>query len=139
MARQTETWTRVRYQETDQMGVVYHANYLVWFEIGRTEHMRSNGVEYRKLEQEGYYLPVIEVHCRFLKSARYDQHCRIVTRVASYNGFRLRFAYEIESEEGTRLAEGWTEHVFTTRDGRPVRPASVHSELDRRLKELAEG
>ncbi|MDI3257625.1 MAG: thioesterase family protein [Kyrpidia sp.] len=138
MADATECWVRVRYQETDQMGVVYHANYLVWFEIGRTEHMRRCGVEYRGLEARGYYLPVVEVRCRFIRPARYDRRCRIVTRVGGYNGLRLRFDYEIFDEDGARLVEGWTEHVFTTRDGRPLRPARFSEELDLRLHELAD-
>ncbi|MDI3328578.1 MAG: thioesterase family protein [Alicyclobacillaceae bacterium] len=138
MAEQTESWVRVRYQETDQMGVVYHANYLVWFEIGRTDHMRRCGIEYRRLEERGYYLPVVEVHCRYLRPARYDQCCRIRTRVEWYNGLRLRFAYVVSGEDGTPLAEGWSEHVFVTRDGGPVRPSRFDPELDRRIRELAE-
>ncbi len=111
------TEVRVRYAETDQMGVVYYANYLVWFEIGRVELLRALGFSYKQLEQEhGCILPVIEATCRYRASARYDDQILIESRPALLRGSILKFAYRIlrkadEGEEPVLLAEGETVHV----------------------------
>jgi acyl-CoA thioester hydrolase len=111
------TTVRVRYAETDQMGVVYYANYLVWFEIGRVEVLRTLGFSYRQLEEEhGCILPVAEAKCRYRAPARYDDQIVIEARPALLRGAVLRFAYRIlrageEGEESTLLAEGETTHV----------------------------
>jgi acyl-CoA thioester hydrolase len=111
------TQVRVRYAETDQMGVVYYANYLVWFEIGRVELLRSLGFSYKQLEAEhGCILPVIEATCRYRASARYDDEILIESRPALLRGPVLKFAYRIlrkaaEGAEPTLLAEGETTHV----------------------------
>jgi acyl-CoA thioester hydrolase len=111
------TEVRVRYAETDQMGVVYYANYLVWFEIGRVELMRTLGPSYRQLEIEhGCILPVVEAKCRYRASARYDDEILIETRPALLRGPVLKFAYRLlrkapEGQEPTLLAEGETTHV----------------------------
>jgi acyl-CoA thioester hydrolase len=111
------TEIRVRYAETDQMNVVYYANYLVWFEVGRVELLRSLGFSYRQLEQEhGCILPVIEAACRYRSPARYDDQILIETSPALLRGPVLKFAYRIlrKAEEGadpTLLAEGETVHV----------------------------
>jgi acyl-CoA thioester hydrolase len=111
------TEIRVRYAETDQMNVVYYANYLVWFEVGRVELLRTLGFSYRQLEQEhGCILPVIEATCRYRSPARYDDQILIETRPALLRGPVLKFAYRIlrKAEEGadpTLLAEGETVHV----------------------------
>jgi len=111
------TQVRVRYAETDQMGVVYYANYLVWFEIGRVEVLRTMGFSYRQLEQEhGCILPVIEATCRYRAPARYDDEILIETRPALLRGPVLKFAYRIlrKEQDGAApalLAEGETVHV----------------------------
>jgi len=112
------TEVRVRYAETDQMGVVYYANYYVWFEIGRVELLRALGFSYRNLEQEfDCILPVVESKCRYRSPARYDDLIMIETRPAVLRGPVLKFAYRIlrkaqnEGEEHTLLAEGETTHV----------------------------
>ena len=111
------TQVRVRYAETDQMGVVYYANYLVWFELGRVELLRSLGLAYSKLESDhGCMLPVIEARCRYRSPARYDDEILIETRPAMLRGTVLKFAYRIlrkghKGEEDTLLAEGETVHV----------------------------
>jgi acyl-CoA thioester hydrolase len=108
---------RVRYAETDQMGVVYYANYLVWFEIGRVEVLRTLGFSYRALEEEhDCILPVAEARCRYRAPARYDDAILIEARPALLRGSVLKFAYRIlrvatEGEEPTLLAEGETTHV----------------------------
>lgn len=94
-AAQHETTVRVRYAETDRMGVVYHANYLQYFEIGRTEAMRSLGATYRSLEEGGIALAVVECGLKFRAGAKYDDELRIVTRPSSAGRVRVRFDYEI--------------------------------------------
>lgn len=112
------TPARVRYAETDQMGIVYYANYLVWFEIGRVEVLRTLGLAYRDLEVEhGCILPVVEATCRYRAPARYDDEILIETRPALLRGSVLKFAYKIwrnaepEGKERELLAEGETVHV----------------------------
>ncbi len=111
------TPARVRYAETDQMGIVYYANYLVWFEIGRVEVLRTLGLSYSELETEhGCILPVVEATCRYRAPARYDDEILIETRPALLRGSVLKFAYRIlrkeaDGAEPTLLAEGETVHV----------------------------
>ena len=111
------TTVRVRYAETDQMGIVYYANYYVWFEIGRVELLRALGLSYRALEiDHGCILPVIESTCRYRTPARYDDDILIETRPALLRGSVLKFAYRIlrkgaDGAEPTLLAEGETVHV----------------------------
>ncbi|MGD0729928.1 MAG: thioesterase family protein [Terracidiphilus sp.] len=111
------TEVRVRYAETDQMGIVYYANYLVWFEIGRVELLRSLGLAYSQLEIDHQcILPVVEATCRYRAPARYDDRILIETRPALLRNSVLKFAYRIlrkapEGEEPTLLAEGETVHV----------------------------
>ncbi|MDR3750135.1 MAG: thioesterase family protein [Terracidiphilus sp.] len=111
------TEVRVRYAETDQMGIVYYANYLVWFEIGRVELLRSLGLAYSQLETEHEcILPVAEASCRYRAPARYDDEIQIETRPALLRGPVLKFAYKIwrkasEGEERKLLADGETVHV----------------------------
>ncbi|WP_420239282.1 acyl-CoA thioesterase [Telmatobacter bradus] len=110
------TEIRVRYAETDQMNVVYYANYLVWFEIGRTELLRAAGLTYDSLEKEhGCILPVADAHCRYRSSAHYDDTILIETTAALIRGSIVKFAYRIlrknVDEPATVLAEGETTHV----------------------------
>ena len=112
------TEVRVRYAETDQMGIVYYANYLVWFELGRVELLRSLGLAYSRLETDhGCILPVIEASCRYKSPARYDDEILIETRPAMLRGTVLKFAYRIyrkpdqKEKEHELLAEGETVHV----------------------------
>jgi acyl-CoA thioester hydrolase len=121
---------RVRYAETDQMGVVYYANYLVWFEVGRTDLLRESGWSYREMEQEGYSLPVIEAHCDYRQSAVYDDDLDVHTSAVIVSPVRIRFAYDVvRSADGVTLATGHTVHASLGADGRPRR-------LPARVKEL---
>ncbi|UOF92662.1 acyl-CoA thioesterase [Fodinisporobacter ferrooxydans] len=116
------TTIRVRYQETDQMGIVYHTNYIVWFEIGRTEWLRQSGATYKELENLGVLLPVTNVDCKYHASARYDDECIISTTVESFTPARMKFFYQIlRKSDGKLLAEGHTEHCFLTKEGKIVR------------------
>jgi len=105
----TDITVRVNYSETDQMGVVYHANYLVWFDRARTELMRETGLTYKELEKQGVYLAVSEVHIRYLAPARYDDPVRIRCWVRELASRRVTFGYAVEhAEQGTLLATGET-------------------------------
>ena len=113
-----QTQVRVRYAETDQMGVVYHANYLVWFEIGRVELMRQRGLDYGKLEaEEGCGIAVVEATVRYKRPARYDDVLIIETTVLKVRGPIIRFGYKVlRAEDGLLLCEGETVHVVVGRD-----------------------
>lgn len=117
-----ETGIRVRYAETDQMGVVYYANFFVWFEIGRVEHLRSRGFSYRDLEAEdGRYIPVVEARCRYKSPARYDDLLILRTRLARQRGPLLDFAYEVvRPADGKLLATGETRHVVVDKNFEPA-------------------
>jgi acyl-CoA thioester hydrolase len=116
------TSIRVRYAETDQMGVVYHANYYVWMEIGRIELVRSRGLNYKEIEQqEGLCLAVVESQCRYLASARYDQEILIDTWISSRHSRGLEFGYEMRVAGADRvIAKGATRHMWLDRDWRPT-------------------
>jgi acyl-CoA thioester hydrolase len=117
-----EARLRVRYAETDQMGVVYHANYLVWMEVGRVEYCRASGYRYRDLEAEGILLAVVEVSCRYLAPALYDDEIIVRTTIEEATPRLVRFGYQILSGEDRRLlAEGFTKHVFCGRDRRAAK------------------
>ncbi len=116
-----ETGIRVRYQETDQMGVVYHANYLTWFEIGRTEFIRSVGYPYASFEERGLLLPVVNLHIQYQSPARYDDEIVIATQVKRFTGVRLTFYYEIKHKHTANLlVTGETEHVWVNEQFRPT-------------------
>lgn len=117
----SETLTRVRYKDTDQMGMVYYGNYFTFFEIGRVEYMRERGIAYKQMEQEDdSYIVVAQANCRYLRPARYDDLLRIRTRVSESRRRSIRFAYEIvRHESGEVLATGETLHIICNGEGRP--------------------
>jgi acyl-CoA thioester hydrolase len=121
---------RVRYADTDQMGMAYHGNYFTWFEVGRTEMLRAQGMSYREVEQAGVRLPVVEASCRYLRSARYDDLLVIETTLAALGRASLRFEYRVLNEaDGAPVAHGWTAHCFLDAAGRPIRPPPFFREL----------
>jgi len=151
------TKLRVRYQESDQMGVVYHMNYVNWFEIGRTETIRQMGYSYRKIEEQGFLLPVTGLDVKYHKPARYDDEIMIFTRIAAFSGLRLNYEYDVrrmtsdssgqadgelrvwsseESLPGERLVTGATQHVWVNRDWKPVRLDKAASELYSALEKV---
>jgi acyl-CoA thioester hydrolase len=124
------TTYRVIYGDTDTMGVVYHANYLRWFEIGRTELFRHLGMPYREIEDRGLMLPVSEVKCKYLTPARYDDVVAIETTLNT--GFRagMQFDYTIASQDDAVIhTTGYTRHAFINVQGKVVRPPSFIREL----------
>jgi acyl-CoA thioester hydrolase len=116
--RASTTRVRVRYAETDQMGVVYHANYLVWFEVGRVEFIRQLGLDYKRMEQEdGCGIAVVQVEARDRVPARYDDELVVETRLLAARGAVVRFGYRIlRADDGTLLCEGESGHVVVGRD-----------------------
>jgi acyl-CoA thioester hydrolase len=120
--RSSVSTVRVRYAETDKMGVVYYANYLVWFEVARTDWLRETGWTYRAMEQDGLGLPVIEAHCDYKASARYDDEIRIETRARLLSPVRIAFDYVVTRAADTALvASGYTVHASVDQSGKPVR------------------
>ncbi|MCS7025067.1 MAG: acyl-CoA thioesterase [Bryobacteraceae bacterium] len=109
-----ESRLRARYAETDQMGIVYYSNYLVWMEIGRTEYCRSLGIPYREMErQDRILLAVAEAHCRYLAPAFYDDEIIVRTWIEQASSRLLTFGYEIQcATDGRKLASGYTKHIY---------------------------
>ena len=125
---------RVRYADTDAMGVVYYANYLAYFEVGRVELLRVAGTDYRSIEESGVVAAVTRADCRYLRPARFDDVLAVHTRVADVGRVTMRFEYEIRREsDGTLLAEGFTEHACLDRVTlRPTRlPPAVREAMER--------
>jgi acyl-CoA thioester hydrolase len=123
---------RVRYAETDQMGVAYHGNYFAWFEVGRTDLLRAQGVTYRELETRDVRLPVIETGARFLRPVLYDDLIEIRVRVTELTGARITFEYELH-RDGTDgpVATAFTAHAAVNSQGRPRRlPPDVRALLE---------
>jgi acyl-CoA thioester hydrolase len=120
---------RVRYAETDQMGVVYYANYFVWFEVGRTDLLRSAGWSYRDMEVDGFALPVIDAQCSYRESAKYDDEIEVRTSGAMMSPIRVQFTYEVvRTADAATLATGSTVHATLDRNGKPCRlPARVRT------------
>jgi acyl-CoA thioester hydrolase len=118
----------VRYAETDMMGIVYHANYLPWFEVGRTTLLKEIGVHYKKLEEEGFRLPVLEISAKYVRPAVYDDTLEVITTVSEKPLLRIRLDYEVR-RAGELLATGTSVHAFVDKQGRPVRPPSWAADL----------
>jgi acyl-CoA thioester hydrolase len=131
MSRHSETRLRVRYAETDQMGIVYYSNYLIWMEVGRTDFCLMSGFRYRDMEaDDGIMIAVAEASCRYRKPARYDDFIRIETSLTGLKRRNLTFTYRVLDEEsGDLLAEGSTTHVAIGRDGRPHSIPDAHFKL----------
>jgi acyl-CoA thioester hydrolase len=117
----SEAHVTVRYAETDMMGIVYHANYLPWFEVARTQLLREQGFPYRQLETDGYRIPVLEVSAKYLRPALYDDTLTIVAHIREKPLLRIRIDYEVRRGEEL-LATGQSAHAFCDLQGRPTRP-----------------
>ncbi|MFF2888839.1 acyl-CoA thioesterase [Paenibacillus sp. NPDC057967] len=142
-------WTlypiRVRYQETDQMGVVFHGNYVTWFEVGRTEWIRSAGYDYKTIESKGLLLPVVDLQCTYVAPAKYDDLVVVCTRIASSSPLRVEFQSQVrrvteadfkaakaaygDELPGELLVEGGTKHVWVNEQWQPARLSRVLPEL----------
>jgi acyl-CoA thioester hydrolase len=128
--RFVESRTRVRYAETDQMGIAHHANYVVWFEVGRTDLCRETGISYREIEDRGFILVVTEIACRYRVPFRYDEEVLIRTAVGQSASRSIRFAYELWNGPASTLhATGHSQHVWLDRATR--RPVKADAEVVR--------
>ncbi|MUV39856.1 putative acyl-CoA thioesterase YneP [Lentibacillus sp. JNUCC-1] len=137
MSQKTQTPIEVRYQETDQMGVVYHANYLIWFEIGRTHFIKNLGFDYADMERNGIVSPVVDVHVSYIKPIRYGEKAYIETWLQSYNGIRTTYGYTVFTEDGTAAVTGETEHVIVKKDTfRPLSLRKAYPEWHKAYKEI---
>lgn len=123
--REHQLQVRVRYSETDQMGVVYHGNYLPYFEIGRVEWLRNHGVSYKSMEENGVALPIVNININYKKSARYDDLLTVITSFKNQTSVKIEFACKIENEKGELLTTADFVLVFVDiKTGRPVFPPS---------------
>lgn len=130
-----ETTIRVRYQETDQMGVVYHSNYFVWFEIGRTEFFRELDLEYKVMEENNILVPVVDVGCKYKVSAKYDDELIIKTKAVLLKSVKIKFEYEIfRSSDKKLLATGYTIHAFTSNDLKIINFKNNHEDLFNKIQ-----
>ena len=117
---------RVRYAETDKMGYVYYGNYAAYYEVARTEMLRSTGFSYKELEDMGVMMPVIDLHCQFIKAAKYDDLVTIMVYIREKPGIRIKFEYELFNEAGELLNRGSTQLVFVDMEkNRPCKPPQV--------------
>ncbi|BEP29742.1 acyl-CoA thioesterase [Helicovermis profundi] len=121
---------RTRYEETDKMGVIYHSNYYVYFEVGRAEFFRKLGYSYDRLEKDGIIMPVLETHCLYKKAAYYDDELLIRTRVSMFKGIKIELSYTvIRKNTDEVLAEGKTLHAFVDKTLKPVRIKTLNKEF----------
>lgn len=124
----TESRVRVRYAETDQMGIAHHASYVVWFEIGRTDLCRHVGLSYREIEERGFLLVVTEIACRYRTSFRYDDEVLIRTHIEEWGSRAVRFGYELYDATGSEQhARGYSAHFWLDRTTR--RPVAVPEDI----------
>ncbi|PID15112.1 hypothetical protein CSV63_10020 [Sporosarcina sp. P34] len=136
----SEKEIEVRYAETDQMGVVYHANYLIWMEIGRTTLIKDLGYEYAQLERDGYLAPVTELSVKYKKSITYGETITVKTWVESHGKLRTVYGYEILHADGSIAATGVSEHVVVKKENfRPVSLAKIHPEWDATYTKIQRG
>jgi acyl-CoA thioester hydrolase len=130
---------RVRYKDTDQMGVVYNGNYFTWFEVGRVELLRDIGISYKDLEKRGVFTAVAEAYCKYIKPARFDDEIIIKTRIRKLTETRIEFEYSLyRKEDELLLAKGYTLHVFVDKNIKPVNLKKVDEDLWKLLKEKVE-
>ncbi len=125
---QARAQVTVRYAETDMMGIVYHANYLPWFEVARTQLLREQGFPYRQLEADGYRIPVLEVAAKYVRPALYDDTLTIIATMKEKPLLRMRIEYEVR-RGAELLATGHSGHAFCDLQGRPTRPPAAFTAL----------
>ncbi|MDR5658682.1 thioesterase family protein [Serpentinicella sp. ANB-PHB4] len=125
-----------RYSETDQMGIIYHANYLVWFEVARTETLQKYGINYKEMEDQDIMLPVIEANCKYKSSAKYGDEITIKTSIANMGASRVKFNYTVMKADRI-LAEGFTEHAFmSAKKGRAINLKKANEFLYNQLVDI---
>lgn len=114
-------YIRPRYEETDQMGVIYHGNYITWFEQARSGFFRALGYPYKRLEDEGFWIPVIEVGCKYIAPAKYDEEVYVKTSIREFKGVRISLNYEVYNKADDQLlVTGFTQHATTDKQLKPI-------------------
>lgn len=138
--RTHDTILRTRYGETDQMGIIYHPNYYIYFEMGRTEFLRETAdMSYKEMEDSGIMLPLAETHCRYRIPAKYDDELIVRTSIKEITVARITFTYQLlRSVDGVMLAEGETMHAFTNKQGKPVNLKKANKVLYEMFESLSE-
>ncbi|MDK2799734.1 MAG: acyl-CoA thioester hydrolase [Clostridiales bacterium] len=132
-----ETKIKVRYVETDQMGIVHHSNYFAWFEVGRTEFFEETGLSYREIEEQGIFFPLIESACQYKEGAKYQDEIIIKTWIQALGGVRATFYYEVIREKDYKtLATGKTVHAFVNRAFKPINLKKVNPKVWEKLEYL---
>lgn len=125
-----ETRITVRYVETDQMGIVHHSNYYAWFEVGRTEYIKAQGIKYSEMEDEGVMIPLIESRCEYKYGAKYEDELIIASSIESLTPVKAEFKYEVlRLPDNKLLAVGYTKHAFTDKQLKPINLKKKHPEL----------
>lgn len=133
----SETKLNVRYAETDKMGVVYHANYLIYFEVARTDFITKSGITYNAMEQNGIMTPVIESHCKYIQGAKYDDELIIKTWVNKLTPIRVEFNYVVIREKDQKeITKGSTLHVFVDNDFKIINLKKKHIDIFEKLQLL---
>ncbi|TDQ39753.1 acyl-CoA thioesterase [Aureibacillus halotolerans] len=136
----TTSRIQIRYGETDQMGVVYHANYVIYLEIGRTDFLASLGFKYNEMEESGYVSPVLSIDVHYKKALRYGDTATVYTWLEAYDGLKMTYGYTIVNENGETAVAAKSVHLCVTREGfRPVRVRTAFPELNKAYKLVLEG
>lgn len=117
---ESETKFIVRYAETDQMGIVHHSNYAIWFEAGRTDFLKKSGVTYSSLEAKGILLPLYEMNCKFISPAKYEDEIFVITKLKFLSRVRIHFSYRVINTNNSLLATGETMHAWTNKEMKPI-------------------
>lgn len=136
-----DTILKTRYGETDQMGIIYHPNYYIYFEMGRTEYLReAAGISYKEMEELGIMMPLTETHCKYRVPAKYDDEILVRTIIKEMTVARIAFSYKLlRTSDEVLLAEGETVHAFANTSGKPVNMKKYNSNLYSTLYEMVKG
>ncbi len=131
---------KTQYYETDQMGIIHHANYLHWFEEARTDLMDQMGMGYDMMEEQGIICPVLSVHCEYKSMVRYGETVQVLVNLKEYNGIRMTLEYTVlDKKTGQVRSVGESRHCFLTRDGKPVSLKRNYIEMDKAFREYSGG
>ena len=123
---QTTTIIKVRYAETDQMGIVHHSNYPIWFEVGRTDFLKNTSISYTSIEESGVILPLYELNCKFIAPAKYEDEITVITTLKSISCSRISFSYRVLNGLDNKLiATGETMHAWTNKELKPINAKKV--------------
>lgn len=136
---ESETEFIVRYAETDQMGIVHHSNYAIWFEAGRTDFLKKSGVTYSSLEAKGILLPLYEMNCKFISPAKYEDEIIVITKLKFLSRVRIHFSYRVINTKSSKLlATGETMHAWTNKEMKPINPEKAIPDIFLMLSHMIE-